>query len=321
MQLPTDPRRAGAHLLVLAVLLLLSLVALAFASRVPSIRAAAPASSLLAELGVKNADGSRAWAGLVDVAQSSTFSHTLFLPLVVARPAVLMEDHFDAGIDAWTPFLNHHRLEPGQWFYSSDEGYGGSGGLNHSCCTGTKVAGDALMMYLQPGAQDWTDYRVEAKVLLRGGVTKDGDDEPNSGDPVGFWIRGHWQESALESQWTSGYYVVIVGKSDDPEHYVRISKIQQPGDCEACLKDYRMYNFDNPMEKAWSAPLPGPFEHYRWYTLAVEVRGASFKVYLDDELALEWTDPLLPYMSGTIGFKVHETKSVTFDDVRVVPLY
>ncbi|MEJ2207777.1 MAG: hypothetical protein P8129_01915 [Anaerolineae bacterium] len=81
-----------------------------------------------------------------------------------------------------------------------------------------------------------------------------------------------------------------------------------------------MYNFDNPMVKARSEDLPGPFEHYRWYSLAVEVRGANIKVFLEGVLVLDWTDPVLPYLSGTVGFKVHETKTATFDDVIVTPL-
>ena len=239
---------------------------------------------------------------------------------VEIRPAILMSDSFNAGIAGWTAFLNHHRLEPGQWYFGPGDGYQGTGGLTHDCCTGTKVASDALMMYLQPGAQDWTDYRVETKLYLTGGVANDGTLEPNSGDPIGLWIRGHYQDSELESQWVSGYYVVIVGKATSETHFVRIAKMQQPGDCEACLKDYRMYNFDNPMFKARSADLPGPFEHYRWYTLAVEVEGADFRVYLDGQLVLTWTDPLLPFLSGTVGFKVHETKTASFDDIIVTPL-
>ena len=54
--------------------------------------------------------------------------------------------------------------------------------------------------------------------------------------------------------------------------------------------------------------------------LTVEVRDANIKVFIDGELVLDWTDPLLPYLSGTIGFKTHETKDGIFDDVIVTPL-
>ena len=239
---------------------------------------------------------------------------------VTILSSVLLHEDFDTGIDAWTPFLNHHRLEPGQWYYGPSDGTGDSGALTHDCNTGTLIASDGLMMYLQPGAEQWTDYRVEADMFLTGGLSKDGIPQPEQGDPIGFWLRGEYQDSDLESQWVSGYYVVIVGHSTSTTHYVRISKMQQPGDCEACLKPYRMYNFDNPVEKAWSEPLPGPFEHYRWYHLAVEVRGANIKVFLDNELVLDWTDPLLPFLNGTIGLKTHETQVASFDNVTVTPL-
>jgi uncharacterized repeat protein (TIGR01451 family) len=239
---------------------------------------------------------------------------------IVVQPPVLLQEAFDNGIDLWTPFLNHHRLEPGQWYWGAGDGYRASGALTHDCCTGEKVASDAVMMYLQPGAEDWTNYRVETRMLLRGGVDNRGNPEPNTGDPIGLWIRGHYQDSPYESQWISGYYVVLVGRAGSVSHFVRIAKIQEPGDCDACDKPERMYNFDNPIAKIRSEDLPGPFEHFRWYKLAVEVRDANIKVYLDDALVLDWTDPTLPYLSGTVGFKVHETQTASFDDMIVTPL-
>jgi hypothetical protein len=176
------------------------------------------------------------------------------------------------------------------------------------------------MMYLGEGAQEWTNYRVETMMMLTGGVDGSGNIIPETGDPIGLWVRGHYQDGEYESQWVSGYYVVIVGASDRAVHHVRIAKMQQPGDCDACLKPYRMYNFDNPMQKVQSEDLAGAFEHYRWYNLAVEVRDANIKVFVDDQLILDWTDPLLPYLSGTIGVKTHETKDAMFDDVIVTPL-
>ncbi|MBN1658189.1 MAG: DUF11 domain-containing protein [Anaerolineae bacterium] len=241
---------------------------------------------------------------------------------VTIQSSVLMTENFDAGIGAWTPFLNHHRLAPGQWYFGHDHGTGGSGALTHDCSLGTEVASDGLMMYLQPGAQEWTDYRVEADMLLTGGMSKEWVPQPTQGDPIGFWIRGHYQDSENESQWVSGYYVVIVGQSDSTSHRVKISKMQNPDDCDACEKPYRMYNFDNPLDRAWSEAIPGPFEHYRWYHLAVEVRGNNIKVFMENDLVIDWTDPVDkgPYLSGTIGFKTHETMTARFDNVTVTAL-
>jgi hypothetical protein len=78
-----------------------------------------------------------------------------------------------------------------------------------------------------------------------------------------------------------------------------------------------MYNFDNAIPKARSVDLPGAFAHNRWYKLAVEVRGANIKVYLDDQLVVEWTDLTLPYLSGTVGFAVFRSQTASFDDVIV----
>jgi len=88
--------------------------------------------------------------------------------------------------------------------------------MTHNCCSGPtgKVAAEALIMYLQFGAQEWTNYRVETKMLLRGGVDTRGNPDPDGGDPIGLWIRGHYQDSDLESQWVSGYYVTLVGRAN-----------------------------------------------------------------------------------------------------------
>ena len=241
--------------------------------------------------------------------------------LVTVQSSVLLEEDFEGGMSRWTEFLNHRRLASGQWYWDATAGVGGSGAVvQDALAVPGEVASDALLMYLGEGAQEWTNYRAEMKMMLTGGVDGQGHILPETGDPIGFWVRGHYQDSDLEAQWVSGYYAVLVGASNRAVHHVRIAKMQQPGDCDACLKPYRMYNFNNPIQKAQSADLPGPFEHYRWYHLAVEVRDANIKVWVDGELVLDWTDPLLPYMSGTIGFKTHETKDAMFDDVIVTPL-
>ena len=243
---------------------------------------------------------------------------------VTVQPPILMQDDFNSGIDRWTAFLNYHyRLEEGQWYWGSYDGTNTSGALTHDCCSGPthKVASDGLMMYLQPGAQEWTNYRVEAKMLLRGGVNNEGDPEPTSGDPIGLWVRGHYKTSDINAQWVDGYYVVIVGKTDDPVHWVRLAQMQIPGDCTtACDRPQNQYAFNNPFLLQRSADLPGPFEHYRWYTLAVEARGNNIKVFLDGQLLIDYTDTVLPFMSGTVGFKVHETKTASFDDIIVTSL-
>jgi uncharacterized repeat protein (TIGR01451 family) len=241
---------------------------------------------------------------------------------VTVLPEMLMQEDFDFGTPGWIPFLNHPRLQQGQWYWATADGINGSGALTQDCCAGLadKVAAEALMMYLQPGAQEWTDYRVETMMILRGGADTHCSTDPNGGDPIGLWVRGHYHYSPLQSQWVSGYYVLLAGRADSSENYVQLSKIQQPGDCEACLKPERMYNLDNALPKARSIDLPGRFERNRWYKLAVEVRGASITVYLDDTLVVEWTDVTLPYLSGTVGVRTTHSRTASFDNVSVRPL-
>jgi len=241
--------------------------------------------------------------------------------MVIVQPAFLLEEDFDSGIDLWTPFLNYHRLEPGQWYWGPADGVNGSGGLTHDCCVGRRVAADALMMYLQPGAEEWTDYRVETKLYLTGGVDGQGNYEPESGDPIGLWVRGQWEPSDREGQWVTGYYVVVAGKSTSPTHVVRLTQMQIAGDCTtSCQKPWNMWSFQNTFLLQESAPISGPFEHYRWYELVVEVHENHIQAWLDGQLVIDYVDEVLPHLEGTVGLKVHETKTASFDDLVVTPL-
>jgi uncharacterized repeat protein (TIGR01451 family) len=241
---------------------------------------------------------------------------------VAVQPAILMQDNFESGIDRWTAFLNYHRLEPGQWYWGQHNGYGGSGAITQDCCNGTKEAADALMMYLQPGAEDWTDYRVETKMLLTGGVDKDGNWTLVDGDPIGLWVRGHYQESDIRAQWVTGYYVVLAGKPDRDNKVVRLTQLQTLTDCfeGACDNPQNLYNFNNPYLLTEVTLGGGGFIRNQWYTLAVEVRGPEITVFLDGEKVLDYVDTKEPFLTGTVGFKTHETKTASFDEIIVTPL-
>jgi hypothetical protein len=244
------------------------------------------------------------------------------LSTITVESAILLEDNFDAGIHLWTPFLNYHRLEEGQWYWGAGDGYGGSGALTHDCCNGTKRAADALMMYLAPGAEEWTDYRIEADVLLRGGVDADGVWHLEDGDPIGLWVRGQYEESEIRAQWVTGYYVVIAGKPDGDTHVVRLTQLQTLTDCwgDACDNPQNLYCFNNPHPLV-EAELPGPYDRHRWYHLAVEVRGDRIIVQLDGQEVINYVDPIEPFLAGTVGFKVHETQTASFDNLIVTRLY
>jgi uncharacterized repeat protein (TIGR01451 family) len=233
--------------------------------------------------------------------------------IVTVEPALLLEDHFENGMDQWTPFLNYWRLKPGQWAWWPDDGFNGTGGVTQDCfAVEDKEAEDALLMYLQPGSQDWTDYRVETKLILR-----------TRGYPHGLWVRGHYQDVGKEDTagWVTGYYIVAGGGQDGDQHYVRLAQLQTETDCwdAACNNPQNLYDFNNPHELTVTKK-DGPLERWRWYTLTVEVKGNRIKAWLDGELYIDYVDEKEPFLTGTIGFKTYKADTVSFDDVIVTPI-
>jgi uncharacterized repeat protein (TIGR01451 family) len=249
---------------------------------------------------------------------------------LTAEPGTLMEEYFDdpaTGISRWTKFMNYWRLEEGQWYWGASQGVGGSGAATQDCWLGDrKVAEDALLMYLQPGAEEWTDYRLETKLLLRGGVTeKDGNIIviEEGGYPVGLWVRGQYEDvgSADTGGWVTGYYIVIGGRPTSDTMFVRLSQLQTLTDCWdlACSNPHNLYDFNNP-HALYEVKLNRSFKRYTWYTLAVEVRGDNIKVFFENELVIDYTDVKEPFLTGTVGFKTYKSKTVSFDNVIVTPL-
>lgn len=248
---------------------------------------------------------------------------------VTILPKILLQEDFNNGIGRWTEFLNYkYRLAPGQWYWGPYDGIGGSGALSHDALrVRGKVAGDALMMYLQDGAQDWTNYRVQTEQYLTGGVTADGQLEPEDGFPIGLWVRGHYRESQVNGQWVTGYYVVVKSSGNPAVHWVRLAQPQIPGDCTtACDNPDTQYAFNNVKvlcdwyQNGCGTAFPGEYQHFQWYTLTVEVRGNNIKAWLNGELAFDYTDDNQPFLTGTIGLKVHETKIASFDNLIVTEL-
>lgn len=238
--------------------------------------------------------------------------------------ALALEDHFESGIGLWTPFLNYWRLEEGQWYWGPTDGVGGSGAATHNCCIGDKEAADALLMYLGDGAEEWTDYRVEAQMLLRGGVDADGNWSYIDGDPIGLWVRGQYdfvEGVTIRAQWVTGYYVVIAGKPDRDNLVVRLTQIQTLDDCvgDACENPQNLYTFNNIYILA-ETPLYKPYLRDVWYKLTVEVRGPRIKVWLDGQQVIDFEDTKVPFLTGTVGFKTHETWTASFDNLIVTPL-
>jgi len=264
------------------------------------------------------------------VAQNAYTPQAPAVATVVVEPNVLLQENFDdpaVGINRWTPFLNYWRLLPGQWSWQPADGVGNSGAATQDCWLGGQtIAEDALLMYLDEEAAGWTDYRVETKLLLRGGVTEqDGEHIVTewAGFPVGLWVRGQYQDVGESDPggWVTGYYAMVGGKPENDTMFVRLLQIQTTNDCwgDACGNPGNLYDFNNP-HALKEEILQSTFQRHRWYTLAVEVRGPNIKIYWEGDLVLDHTDTKEVFMEGTIGFKTFKSKTVSFDDVVVTPL-
>jgi uncharacterized repeat protein (TIGR01451 family) len=232
---------------------------------------------------------------------------------VTVELGILLEEDFNTGIGRWTPFLNYWRLKEGQWYWGETDGFNGTPGLTQDALRiDGKEAEDALMMYLDDEAEDWTDYRVEAKMILR---TKN--------YPHGLWVRGHYKDVGKEDTagWVTGYYIMVGGKEGGEAHTVSLKQLQTEDDCwgNACNNPENLYDFNNPAELT-STKKDGELKRYQWHTIVVEVRGANIKVWLNGVQYIDFTDPKEPFLTGTVGLKTYKAHTVTFDDIIVTPL-
>jgi uncharacterized repeat protein (TIGR01451 family) len=229
---------------------------------------------------------------------------------VTVKPAVLLEEDFNSGIGRWTPFLNYWRLEEGQWYWGPTDGVGGSGALTQHCCNGDKEAEDGVMMYLGEGAEQWTDYQLETKMILR-----------TIYYPQGVWVRGQYEPSTTRAQWMTGYYVVVGGGVGGSKHFVRLLQLQTLTDCwgPACSNPPNLYAFNNPHELQ-TVSLPGELKRYVWHTLKVEVRGNRIRAWLNGQLTIDYVDTKEPFLTGTVGFKTYKAQTVSYDNLVVTPL-
>lgn len=222
----------------------------------------------------------------------------------VKEPFLLWED-FESGTDGWEPFLNYWRLNPDQWYLKAGAGWEGSTGLNHNLVRGVtdprgieRGAHDALYMYQGVGSDDWTDYRVEARVILREGL---------SGEQMGLWFRGKYTEPedpAIDGKYVQGYYLVFRPRTVDS---IVLNRIRNSGSTA--------YHFSDPEVIALATR---PMARNTWYLMAVEVRGSNIKVYIDGDLVIDHNDTY--WEKGTVGFFCYKILDATWDNVLVTPL-
>jgi hypothetical protein len=237
---------------------------------------------------------------------------------VEIEPSILFEDGFEDGDDNWTAYTNLNRCNEDQWFWDPQVGYDGSNAYTNFGLAGvpadkweTRAAHDSLSMYLGEGSEEWTDYRYSVKFKMLAGRL------------VGVWFRGAYQDSDNGGQWVTGYYFVV-----------------HPGDNRVLLQQMRTdeehgdedwppywYHFTNPLDLE-EVTLPFDVEKDKWHEITVEVEGPRLKCYVDDYLAIDFTDTEgSVFETGTIGlytYGKHGTNAgaayVLFDDVIVEPL-
>jgi hypothetical protein len=244
-------------------------------------------------------------------ARGPTSASTAYLPIASSAPPVLFADDFEAGLGQWTPFLNHKRLNPEQWYLDRGKGYGASNAYTHTCCRGGSHAEDALTMVLVPGSEAWTDYRLRARFLAEDGRL------------AGVWFRGTYRDVETSGQWLTGYLFTVdvrpagTGRAKLWQHRTT----EEHGDED---KEYYWYHYSNPLFLT-DKVLNTPVNYGEWHEITVEVRGPHIKGWLDDELAINYVDKVGSiFLNGTIGLVTYGSEPkdahIRFDDVLVEPL-
>jgi uncharacterized repeat protein (TIGR01451 family) len=219
----------------------------------------------------------------------------VYAPLIlrnyqIVLPSTLpMEETFDTGVPPeWTAFVNSPGLSAADWFWVGDVTWG-----RYDYVPDEPLNQWALSMYLGQGAQDWTDYRIEA--TIRPGKV-------GYHPLVGIWFRGTYQEQTdLQGGDVTGY-ALYVRPDKDLVYLGRIDPNTRKLDDLTTIDD-NQYDTD-----IWT-----------WYNVTIDVQGARIKIWIDGIKLFDWTDPNATWMQGTVGFVVYRG-SASFDYIRVSEL-
>ena len=224
---------------------------------------------------------------------------------IKVKEPFLLEEDFESGTDGWEPFLNYWRLYPEQWYTKNGAGIGGSTGLNHNFCLGVtdprgceRGAHDALYMYQGTGAEDWQNYRLEAKLKLHDG---------EKGVQMGLWIRGKHrvpEDPKIDGKYVSGYYVVFALRENNS---IILTRLRDSGSTAE--------HFSDPEAIAAASR---PMVKDQWYNFRIDVVNNNIQVWLDGEKLIDVNDST--WGTGTIGFFAYKLEEGTWDDIVVTPL-
>ena len=207
------------------------------------------------------------------------------------------EENFDVSPPAdWQPFLNYPGLSVDRWWVA-----GGVYNYDSLAVLPENTSFD-LSIYNAPGAQGWTDYRIETRI-------KDVKDHNTDRGLTGVWFRGTYQDAGdMGGGVIAGYYFYIK-PSDDYLYLIRTDPSVRTLHSQPIVANY------------YYAPRIG---RKHWYDVIIEVRGSNIKVWFGDEddgiiQVFDWTDPDNAYPNGTVGFAEYYTAS-RYDYMRVEPL-
>jgi uncharacterized repeat protein (TIGR01451 family) len=226
----------------------------------------------------------------ITVSEAKVYMPLLSRDYQTVIPSTLpMEESFTTGVPPeWTPFVNYPELSASDWFWKGDGVTWG----RYDYDPGEALEQWGLSMYLGEGAQEWTDYKIQA--TIRPG-------KQGKHPLVGVWFRGtHETRTDLQGGDVTGYLFCVRPDKDK----VYLGYIDP---------DTRKLSF------LWVGENTFPTEIWEWYDVTIEVRGANIQIWIQGVKMFDWTDPNATWMQGTVGFAVFRG-SAGFDYIRVSEL-
>ncbi len=236
---------------------------------------------------------------------------TVFMPSVIRKypegVPLPYEEHFSVSPPAnWEPFTNYPGLNAGRWWVE----------LNAYNYKSDRVLPEYkhydLAMFRGPGAELWTNYRIEARM-------KDSKDHAIRKGMTGIWFRGTYVNSgAMDGESVGGYYLFMRPWSDDPAYQNRLFLMRIP-------KDDMAFDAASIVDRYHYEPGIG---RKKWYDVRIDVQGNHIQVWFGrpdagDPMvkAIDWYDnyPAGAWTNGTVGFATYFTES-HYDYIKVSPL-
>jgi uncharacterized repeat protein (TIGR01451 family) len=237
-------------------------------------------------------------------ASDGSVAGTASSSVVVGMGLPFQDDFVHSALTGWEPFLNWPGLSPALWSWSGEEGAWGL--MNYDLdAVSPAYTGYNLFIYNDPGAQSWTDYRVEVRL-------KDVKEYNQSKGFAGVWFRGTYQDSGAGDGKTAGGYYVYMKAGDEHLYLMRTPPDDPSFASQTVVGSY------------YFAPGIG---RKHWYKIAVQVQGNRIQVWFEDDedgvsnpvLAFDWTDTENVWPSGTVGLAAYNT-AARFDYIYVLPL-